>query len=1493
MSNKTDIILLLIILSLFLSYPIVIFAQETTWPLKKAETENFLDIIRKDPLTTANRDLFLQSLQGYDINAPRQTGAVVLVKQAILQKQLNYWFKEVPQMLSKKFLKAVLKIGVTLATGGSYGFSEIINQLEQFTVQKATDYAINWFLQNEIKISSGELSYTYSSYIGNAQTIKIQYIIVYHPIQQNTGTIIAEFYSQKAIEPPLGTDPNALVRNIDNPQSNPWPWDYWLDNERKGDNDGKLEPFIVRVRGQVVKGQFGNFTWDKTVGPPTVEVDFDNPVPEIDQSDVILEQIEKEQNMGFFERKINEMKQTGRNIVNFLQKILTIFNPQAQVSSVINTNTGAGAGAQANQQQQEQNPVDSHSQQTEQTNPNDIAGLIDQFDDVAEESDVVIVQAKQYIAEQANRKENLKNTTSTQQNQPEKEEAQEEKPNEQKFSTTSVVQASFCPYNKYQSQDPSFDKIIFNEIAWMGSKNSASDEWLELKNVSAEPIDLYGWQIINKKESIKIIFSTSSLIAPGGLYLLERTNDNTVPRIKADLIYSGALANTDETLYLLDPHCFLHDKAQAKPYWPAGDNTTKETMERTKFLGWQTSSLVGGTPKAANSAGKIAPPPSLAGGGVSSGGASSVVTQPSTTSMPVSSSSPILIVEVQTESALSSNDDFIKLFNPSTTTAVNLSQWQLKKRSSTGSESSIKVIADNVVVLPQDYFFWFHSDYATSVTSGSATSTQTISANNSIALFNASDTIVDQLAWGSPTNPFVEKQPFIQNPSAGKNLIRKYSSTTQQYQDTNDNSVDFELSSALPSLPAAPGFNPTDVVINEIAWAGTQASANDEWLELFNNTSEEINLNGWQIVWAQDSTTPKTIYLSGSIGNHSFYLLERTSSTTIADITEDQIYSGALANSGEKLELKDPQGNIIDSIDCASKWFAGDNSASTSRRSMERKNPLLSGNDASNWASNNTQIKNGTDSLGYAILGTPKARNSVFENKIAPEPPLNFRITFQQFNSVTLAWASSTDRDSPNEISYFVYYSLQPLEEQNATSANPLVFIATTTELSVTLDDLYYASTYYFAIRSFDGLYYSQLSTTTALSISPETPQWQVANAPASRSFSSPFAGPTTSTLKYSFALPGIARAGPVIDQNGTVYVAADNKILALKEKNNTLSVKWSFQAANSFLGSLLIGSDGTVYAVNGEKKIIALSPAGILRYEISLSEHNWLPTFALEEDRLIVSANALYLSGSWSKANKARPLLWALDKDTGQTLWIFDLASEQRYSSLAQIVNNEDTMARPSLPIVDAVGNVYVGYLNKLFSLTREGEVRWKQEFSFSPSCGQPDHNPFSYLMMAPNGSIYMVLQKAHYIAGTWCAYCADKLYALNADSGEIQWSQGLDFRTESLVADAQKLYIISAFQAGMACGLLYRLKALDSQTGETLAVPSTLFQGALWLIDSNGNLYAGGDLPSQTVVSLNSQGEQIWSYFTDSYVFPPFALSQNGILYALSYTTLFAFGP
>ena len=151
------------------------------------------------------------------------------------------------------------------------------------------------------------------------------------------------------------------------------------------------------------------------------------------------------------------------------------------------------------------------------------------------------------------------------------------------------------------NQNPS-RKVLFNELAWMGMQTSVNDEWLELRNAGSQKINLAGWRVLSDDENIEIIFEDSEAVSANGFYLLERTDDNSIPNIKADAIYKGSLSNSGAWLKLFDNECNLIDEVNASAGWPAGDNGTKKTMERNETdLNWHTSSIVGGTPKAKNS----------------------------------------------------------------------------------------------------------------------------------------------------------------------------------------------------------------------------------------------------------------------------------------------------------------------------------------------------------------------------------------------------------------------------------------------------------------------------------------------------------------------------------------------------------------------------------------------------------------------------------------------------------------------------------------------------------------------------------------------------------------------------------------------------------------------------------------------------------------------------------------------------------------------------
>ena len=154
-----------------------------------------------------------------------------------------------------------------------------------------------------------------------------------------------------------------------------------------------------------------------------------------------------------------------------------------------------------------------------------------------------------------------------------------------------------------------------------------------------------------------------------------------------------------------------------------------------------------------------------------------------------------------------------------------------------------------------------------------------------------------------------------------------------------------------------------DVVINEIAWMGTETSSADEWIELYNNTNEDINLSGWGLYETGGETLIEP--LIGIINAKSYYLVERTNDYTLPDIEASQpptSWSGyGLGDNGEHLQLLDNNSNIIDEVNNANEWFTGDK---TTKQTMERKNPLNPGNSTDNWQAS------------AEAGGTPKGQNS-------------------------------------------------------------------------------------------------------------------------------------------------------------------------------------------------------------------------------------------------------------------------------------------------------------------------------------------------------------------------------------------------------------------------------------------------------------------------------------------------------------------------------------
>jgi len=242
-----------------------------------------------------------------------------------------------------------------------------------------------------------------------------------------------------------------------------------------------------------------------------------------------------------------------------------------------------------------------------------------------------------------------------------------------------------------------------------------------------------------------------------------------------------------------------------------------------------------------------------------------------------------------------------------------------------------------------------------------------------------SPTLTPELTQSPTPSPTPSPSPDsipISSPTPSPNLE---SATTTE---TTTTSTTTSTSTATSTLTATTSETAKlEVVINEIAWMGTKASDDNEWIELYNNTNEAIDLTGW--VLKSISGSP-SITLSNSISANGFYVLERISSTTISNINEDQIFTGVLNNVCEVLKLIDNSGNLQDKTICnGNNWPAGENQTGENiiRASMERINPNISGESLNNWCTYNKNNGAGLDATNSnPILGTPKAPNSCYLN---------------------------------------------------------------------------------------------------------------------------------------------------------------------------------------------------------------------------------------------------------------------------------------------------------------------------------------------------------------------------------------------------------------------------------------------------------------------------------------------------------------------------------
>lgn len=312
-------------------------------------------------------------------------------------------------------------------------------------------------------------------------------------------------------------------------------------------------------------------------------------------------------------------------------------------------------------------------------------------------------------------------------------------------------------------------------------------------------------------------------------------------------------------------------------------------------------------------------------------------------------------------------DEFIELKN-FTSNTIDLSGWAIEGAATSGKPI---LLPEGTYINPNSIFVLL-----TYYPSDSAFQPPQYKIHNQLAVTNTDimlilkdqdGTIIDYACDGSDGEDFAgyngsgsgsPKKSMARNDIYDDGRIKDNWFTTITQENISSEYEYLSYNFATPGAENDAGalsFDPLDIVISEIGWAGTDTSTSDEWIELYNNTTSDINLSGWTLV-AEDGTPD--IMLSGIIPAGKHFLLERTDDSSVPTKAADLIYTGALSNTVEHLELKYDT-SLIDETPSGASWAAGNNSPIIS---MERINFTTDGSNSGNWQDGTGDIEGAENS---------------------------------------------------------------------------------------------------------------------------------------------------------------------------------------------------------------------------------------------------------------------------------------------------------------------------------------------------------------------------------------------------------------------------------------------------------------------------------------------------------------------------------------------------
>ncbi len=690
------------------------------------------------------------------------------------------------------------------------------------------------------------------------------------------------------------------------------------------------------------------------------------------------------------------------------------------------------------------------------------------------------------------------------------------------------------------------------------------------------------------------------------------------------------------------------------------------------------------------------------------------------------------------------------------------------------------------------------------------------------------------------------------------------SHSTELTIESNDKESPTKISVSVAVLPPpriAQGLVITEVKINE-----------REFIELYNSTEEEIDMDGWYLSYYSSERKWNEPYRNWEfpekiVPPNSYFLIgvyeypeengNPDSDWELSTAAGSPYGSGQLANSAGSLAIFkcDPRGKGFEEInECridAVGW-----GETFVRRGEPSAVPDKGKSIVRRRNSKGEYIDNEDNSTDFSV-GIPMPVNSKGEtgDLIPPDPITDLTVDCREGGAI-LEWTAPHDPDTPQDmLSYEIRYGKGSLDEWEEGTIGPDpsdVSVAGTKE-SFTIKALNYGTNYEFGIVTIDSRNRSPVSN--IVSCTTETVRYD--------SIWSGFQGNPQRSGKIIDSVSIIGSGEPIveilisgerdsdhiddpilIDGHGSIYFRGKITINGITKEgflafDRNGKLKWHLEGdANRFSNPALL-NDGGIFTVFQETMyeksiIMKINRDGTIAWTNEINDFYPVGQPVTEQEKAY-----LLLSSSDGISGK----LISINPENGNIDWEYAM---------------NKNLSGDISPAIDEKGSIYFSLNDTLHSIDRNGGTRWERPFPFITSEGDPEYGrtSLSNPVIGENTIYVSVKGESETMSGK-----RDSLYALNIDDPENElWKvEALSGLKGLPVINYNGDIFIFSFSDPVHRNTI--IFGYDNQgeplDGWSLPIP---FGGILesMVVDTNNNLY--GSFGDRTLRSFDIDGNERW---------------------------------